>query len=167
MSERGQERFPPKVRKELERWGWHPGRNVRGEVDTWLARLYEKEPGLRDRPVVVAAARRILDEFGGLVFDRYGRGEDVAVSPFRFHPSAARTYPLGFPVFEELLRGPVFPVGLVEDEFDLLVDERGRVFLEADADLYVGAGIDEALIALILGRTLRPAFEVAPPDQPG
>src|SRR5262249_55046221 len=85
-------RFPPEVDARLQELGWYSGRDVSDRVDAWLARerpafadaAFERDgyPPYAPHP----AARRVLDEFGGLRSLSSGRGIAGARTPFEIFP---------------------------------------------------------------------------------
>lgn len=165
-------RFPPELGARLRELGWYPGREVRDRVDAWLAaerpafadEAFERDgyPPYEPHP----AARRVLDEFGGLGSRDAGRGIDGGRIPFEIFPVAGDE-DLGRLMFhvQELgrrLGQRLFQVGEVEQGMGALaVDERGRVFLTGTVDLFVAGGFDDALRYLLLG-----ARFPTPPDVP-
>jgi hypothetical protein len=143
-------RFPADVREVLAGAGWFPGRNVTAAVDAWL----DREAGALGGLVPSAAARRALDELGGLVLPQYGPGGRVGGGFTSWiHPtdrSLATEYLHGF---GQRLGTEVFPLGYSEDEgANLVADAAGRVFmLHWAGDLLVADGIDQAIVTLVRG----------------
>jgi SUKH-3 immunity protein len=143
-------RFPADVRAVLVTAGWSPGRDIGAAVDRWLARMAGPLRG----SAPPAVARRALTEFGGLVIPQYGpTGVIGGGFTTRLHPIDGDFVTGYLPDFGERIGSPVFPLGYSEDEgADLVIDAAGRVFmLHWVGDLFVAAGIDEAIITLVRG----------------
>lgn len=149
-------RFSPDVLQDLYLAGWRPGRDHRAGVDAWLERYAEVLSGFELSP----AARRVLDEFGGLVLPQRGPGGGPgggfpsSLFPFEMDDSDNRSLfgrPQGFS--EETGIG-VFPIGVYDDEgSDLVVDVAGRVLvLHWADDVLVGDSFESALDWLLCGR---------------
>ncbi len=141
-------RFPPDVARLLLDAGWFPGRDVSAEVDAWLIRDAGKLEGLTLSP----AARTFLVEFGGLTVPQFGPrgGLGGFASSYLPQPDAA---PLGrSAAFQEWYDVAVFPVGWNDDDAELAIDDRGRLFfLHWSDEFLVGDSPDAGLIALIRG----------------
>jgi SUKH-3 immunity protein len=155
-------RFPPEVDTALRELGWYPGRDVRDRVDAWLevARpdfadaAFERDGYPPYEPI--PAARRVLDEFGGLRSLSAGRGIAGARTPFDIFPRTGDD-DLSWMMFHVQALGRrlgqrAFQIGQVEQGMGALaVDEQGRVFLTGTIDLFVAGTFDEALRYLLLG----------------
>ncbi|GAB2931680.1 hypothetical protein GCM10027280_19230 [Micromonospora polyrhachis] len=151
-------RFPPDVRYVLEEAGWFPGREVTAAVDHWRNRFAGDLAGLTFFPV----ARAALTEFGGLRLPQFGRnGEPEGGFTSYLHPTRGGVATDAARTFAEEYDNPVFPLGNNEDgPSELVIDAQGRVFmLHWAEEFFVGAGIDEALVALIRGTELTPASD--------
>jgi SUKH-3 immunity protein len=181
-------RFPPRVNAALLTMGWDPGRDVRGAVDTWLARTlptfadaaFERDgfPPYRPNP----AALRAMYEFGGLAFGGGGRGVSMATTAFRILPACAGVFrsdgdvdhddPADFMINAQLLGRSigksVFQVGEVSAGLAaLVVAEDGEVYMAGTMDFYIGRTFDIALQSMILGITYGTLDAGLPEDEAG
>lgn len=151
-----QDRFPPEIARVLLDAGWFPGRDISGDVDAWARNHAGADTGWTFFP----AARAALREFGGLDLPQYGPAQNLG-GGFR-----SCTYPYPYPAggetprdsaegFTDVFGVEVFQIGDNEDgPAAIVMDEQGRVFLVHWADsFYLGAGIDQALVALIRGES--------------
>lgn len=140
-------RFPPEVRRVLDEAGWFPGRDVSAAVDQWEIRFADQLFGLPFFPVVRAALR----EFGGLVLPQYDRRGGLDGFASAVHPTGGSVVTSAARVFADEYDNAVFPLGNNEDgPAEIVMDEQGRVFfLHWAEEFFLGAGIDNALIALI------------------
>jgi hypothetical protein len=147
-------RFPDDVRQVLTTAGWRSDRNVGAQVSTWLAELYAATPGLDRRLPIFPAARRVLEEFGGLTFRQLKR-PGVATGGFdvQFWPTEGRVLTDLFVEFAADLGMPVFPLAWYEDgPSDIVAAADGRVFLLHEAgEFLVGPSPDEAMTRLVRG----------------
>ncbi|MFY1635100.1 SUKH-3 domain-containing protein [Solwaraspora sp. WMMB335] len=149
-------RFPPDVRHVLETAGWFPGRDVTPMIDRWRADWAAELDGL----VMTPAARTALTEFGGLTFPQFGAdGEADAGFPTFVHPVRGGLVTEEARVFIDEYDHQVFPLGGNSDgPSELVIDADQRVFMLHWAGyLFVAAGIDAALTALIRGGPFPPA----------
>lgn len=150
------ERFPKDVRQVLRSAGWRPGRNISRDVDEWLHKLRETQPGAMAGLPVVPAARAALAEFGRLRVpqaDLASTGDGFTTS---FHPPTEPFHRLdtdGARALGAMLRVPAFPVGVSDDgDTPLAVDADGRVFLLRTGGYEIlGETIDEGIVALVRG----------------
>lgn len=145
-----EDRFPPDVRRVLDDAGWFPGRDVTAAVGQWEIRYADKLSGLPFFPVV----RTALREFGGLALPQYGPGGKIGGGFASYlHPTGGGVGTEAAQGFAEEYGNAVFPLGNSQDgPAEIVMDEQGRVFfLHWAEDFFVGAGIDNALIALIRG----------------
>jgi hypothetical protein len=155
------DRFPAGVNEALLGIGWRPGRDVREQVDAWLAGWvdelaqlpFERDGYPRYEPIPAALA--VLYEFGGLYSLANGPGQTSAQIPFSIYPGRDDDL-MSFAVDAQLLGDRigrrVFQVGDVERRMGaLVVDESGRVFAVGPVELYLGRNIDEALGRMLLG----------------
>lgn len=148
-------RFPPEVLADLYQTGWRPGRDQRAAVDAWLRRYADALSGLQPP----AAARRALDEFGGLVLPQRGLrgaprlGFPSWLFPFELCEPATPSCFSRVQGFVEETGIPAFPFGVHDDgPSDLVVDEAGRVLLLHWADdCLIGDSVEEALGWLLCG----------------
>lgn len=138
------DRFPPDLSESLADAGWFPGRDIGAEIDAWAA-ANAAHPG---GPALFPAARSALAEFGGLIVgDRAGRGFTSYLYPARSGVRLDRS-----PGLTEEYGIAVFPLGVNEDDGEIVMDEQGRVFFLHWADrFYLGATIEQALVSLIRG----------------
>jgi hypothetical protein len=142
--------------------GWYAGRDVRAQVDEWLAaalprdydRAFERDgyPAYQPTP----AARKVLDEFGGLAAAGGLTGRSMATTNFRIFPVDGKGDLTGF-VFDvqllaERIGRRVFQVGEAERGMAAVaVDEDGRVYLVGPVVYHAGRTIEEALANMLLG----------------
>jgi tetratricopeptide (TPR) repeat protein len=149
------DRFEADVNERLLAMGWARGRDMRVELDDWLAprlaELSEKFSKQKGTPPYAPfpAAVAVMREFGGLVSWDNGPGQTMARMPFVIYP-APHDDLIGFAPdvqkLSETIGSRAFQVGEAERGLGaLVVDESGRVFLVGSVDLYAGANIDEAL----------------------
>jgi hypothetical protein len=147
-------RLPEEVRRVLTEAGWRSDRNVGAWVSSWLREVYDATPGAEQRLPLFPAARRMLQEFGGLAF-RQLKQPGVPTGGFnvRFWPTKGRIMLELFAEFGADLGMPVFPLGYYEDgPSNLVVAADGRVFLLHEAgEFLVGATPDEAMTHLVRG----------------
>ena len=147
-------RFPDDVRHVLSAAGWRSDRNVGAWVSSWLNDVYGATPGLERRLPIFPAARRLLDEFGGLTF-RQGKLPGVPTGGFevQFWPTDGRVLAELFAEFGADLGQPVFPLAWYADgPSDIVAAADGRVFLLHEAgEFLVGATPDEAVTRLVRG----------------
>lgn len=153
-------RLPEDVRAVLTAAGWRSDRDVSAWVTTWLKETADA------RLPIFPAARRLLDEFGGLRF-RQLKPPGVASGGFdvQFWPTDGRVLVELFAEFAADLGMPVFPLAWYEDgPSDLVVAADGRVFLLHEAgEFLVGATPDEAITRLVRGE---PPTEVDDSGEP-
>jgi SUKH-3 immunity protein len=161
----------PEVRESLLRLGWHLGRDVSEQVDEFLA---ERMDELAEMPferdgyppyVPIAAARSVLDEFGGLSSVLNGPGRTAAQVPFSIFPDGRDDDLMNFVIqvqmLGETIGEPVFQVGEVERGIGaLVIDGRGRVFVCGPVDLYIAENIYEAVDHLLRGIRAQELHEV-------
>jgi hypothetical protein len=152
--------------------GWKPGRQITGQVDQWLASdlpTFTDDAFRRDgfpiyRPS--EAARRVLDEFGGLCFQGGSKGISMAPASFWIYPvpEPAVVPPHLKPNFQNLttfmfsvqllgrrLGKQLFQVGEIERVAALVVAEDGMVYTTGVDDMLLGVTPEEALNNMILG----------------
>ncbi|WP_214406440.1 SUKH-3 domain-containing protein [Pseudonocardia lacus] len=152
-------RFPPMALRSLNRAGWKSGRRVPVAVDAWLA---DQGEALRLVPFS-AAARQVLDEFGGLTLDQL----DGSGTPLPGHRSLLFPHPACGPLtgaylgFTEETGIPLFPVGVHgEGPSELAIAPDGRTFLfHPTGEYHLGDSFDDALVTLT---TDRPALPLNP-----
>lgn len=146
-------RFAADVDAVLRQGGWFPGRNVRAEVDPWLAQLVADEELLADRPAAMEAARAVLHEFGGVYCEVYGPGLERGLTPFGFYPHVDPPDPWAFETLGEIVGTPLFPIGYAEEyRQHIVIAGDGRVFLDnSPNECLVGASIDEAIVSMVRG----------------
>lgn len=154
------DRFPGYVDDALVGLGWARGRDIRPEVDDWLARNGTGIPGYEPFPAALAAMR----EFGGLTSIANGPGQTSAQCPFTIYPTPSGEL-VGFApdvqALGERLGLRTFQIGEVEQGVGaLVVDEIGRAFLVGPMELYAGATIDEALIRMLEGLRCEELHEI-------
>jgi hypothetical protein len=109
------------------------------------------------RHVLVAPAFEAYAEFGGLRVTPGGEGEQIAPSVFHLDPTRVLHTAATLAALAAVLGSPLTPLG---DEGDgtgiIAIDETSRMFVVDHAgEWYLGASVDEALTALVLG--LQPA----------
>jgi hypothetical protein len=155
-------RFPADVNEMLLGLGWRRGRDVREEVDTWLARElpgvaampFERDGYPRYEPF--PEALKVLYEFGGLTSLANGRGKTAAQTPFSIYPTGRfddlGSFAVDVELFADRIGQRVFQIGDVERRMAaLVVDEKGAVYMVGPVDLYAGPNIDEALVRMLQG----------------
>jgi hypothetical protein len=145
-------RFPDDVRAMLRAAGWFPGRDISVQVADWLSRVHEEQPVAQELLPMFPVARAALAEFGGLQLEaqrRYGNPH----GGFRIEtwPDVGRVVLETYTDWAITIGASVFPLAWYEDgSSDIVVDERGRVYLLGLADNYlVAETVDEAIIALL------------------
>lgn len=140
---RSRERFPPEVHSDLLAAGWWPGRDVAAAVDQWLDRT-----GIDRELPMFDAARRALDEFGGLDIPQRGPSGKPGVGfTSRLYPRKLGPTTPEIHEFVEIIGRPVFPIGGNDNgPGHLVIDVDGRVYLLGPFDDYlVGDTFDAAL----------------------
>jgi hypothetical protein len=164
------ERFPPEVSEALVAMGWHRGRDVREQVDAWLADWvddladlpFERDGYPRYEPIPAALA--VLYEFGGLYSLANGRGRTSAQVPFAVYPGRdddLMRFAVDVQMLGDRIGQRVFQVGDVERRMGgLVVDELGRVFAVGPVELYLGKDIEEALTRMLVGIRAEELHEV-------
>ena len=95
-------------------------------------------------------------EFAGLAVPAGEEGEEVAPSAFVLDPMLARYSVATLAELAVAIRAPLSPLGEEGGGTGLLaIDDEGRVFVcDHTGEWFLGATIDEAITALVLG--LRP-----------
>jgi hypothetical protein len=157
-------RFPFELQGRLFDLGWRPGRDVSALVEPWLAenvnrlRAYRFPEHGYPEYEPFAAARKVFAEFGGLRSRDNSGGVTSARVPFLIFPGrpgeerSLSLDPFTAVEFGRCLGQRVFQVGIIEDGSAMLViAEDGSVYLAGSVEKYVGAGIDEAIAALLNG----------------
>ncbi|GAA3269004.1 hypothetical protein GCM10020218_008880 [Dactylosporangium vinaceum] len=139
------QRFPEDVRTVLTAAGWRSDRNVGAWIETWSATV----------PLpLFPAARRMLEEFGGLKFrQRKPPGRATGNFDVQFWPAEARVVADLFAEHAADLGLPVYPVAIYEDgPSDIAIAADGRVFLLHEAgEFLIGPTPDEAIVTLVRG----------------
>lgn len=131
--------------------GWYPGRREVARAEAW-SRALDKEGGFR----MSEAARKALEEFGGLKISVDGEGVDVAKCSFWIDPTLAvgeedRFGDLGHPLGIRL-----YPLGeAAEGNAFLGIDEFGQIYMVHDELYWIAPSMAEAAEALILGKRSR------------
>jgi SUKH-3 immunity protein of toxin-antitoxin system len=140
-------RFREPVRDVLERAGWFPGRNIKGEVTSWNRELKSSD-GFQMFP----AAEVALTEFGGLAVNQSASGISCAREPFTLIPILAVGEGDRFRHFSTYLNKDLYPLGEASGGHGFMaMAHTGEVYLLALEILLLGRDIDEALEHLILG----------------
>ncbi len=151
------DRFPPVVTETLVAAGWRPGARDDERAKSWAVRIagYAAPDG-RHHPVVPAALEAYA-EFGGLVLPAGDGGEEIAASTVDLDPFRALHTVATLAGLSAAISSPLTPLGEEGDGTGVLaVDAEGRVFVcDHGGDWYLGASLDEALTALIVGRQAR------------
>ncbi|MFI6443347.1 SUKH-3 domain-containing protein [Kitasatospora sp. NPDC050543] len=142
-------RFPADVAAELKQAGWHPGRWQIQQAEEWADALAG-----HDVPhAVFPAAVEAWAEFGGLSFEPSGPGRQIAPTPFLLDPLCGLHQPRTLADLGRALDTRLAPLG--EEMYGralLAIDEAGRVYsLDHVGEWYLGAGVDQAVSALLLG----------------
>ncbi|WP_441246584.1 SUKH-3 domain-containing protein [Kitasatospora sp. McL0602] len=97
------------------------------------------------------AARRILDQYGGLAIPPVGPGVEVASNGCVIDTAVARSGRTALVALAELLDSPVFPVGRVGSDV-LAIDDRGQLFRQGQSGWwYLGATAEDGLARLVEG----------------
>jgi hypothetical protein len=139
------------VEEMLKSAGWFPGRSDVARTEAW-ARTLEKEGGFQ----ISSAARRALEEYGGLRVSVEGEGLDVAKCGFWLDPALAIGEEDRFGDLGKASGIRLYPLGeAAEGNAFLGIDEKGEVYIVHDALYWIAPSIAEALEALILGKRSR------------
>ncbi|GIJ29632.1 hypothetical protein Vqi01_47940 [Micromonospora qiuiae] len=148
------ERFPSLVAETLAAAGWSPGRRDDARAREWALRIAADAAPDGRQHVVTPAAIEAYAEFGGLRVRPQGEGEQIAPSAFDLDPFRVRHSVATLAELAEVTGAPLAPLGEEGDGTGILaVDEQGRVFvLDHTGDWFLGASVDEAITALVLGR---------------
>ncbi len=151
-------RFPPDVRRVLDRAGWFPGRDFSAGVNHWMVSFADELAGLECPPTVRAA----LIEFGGLELPQLDRpGEPEGGFTSYLFPTLGEIVTDKARAFAVEFDNPVYPIGNNEDgPSELVADAQGRVFMLHWADdFFVGPDIDTAIVNLIRGTEMSEASD--------
>lgn len=136
------------VARILAEAGWDPNRDRSDEITRWLSQLGDCFP-------VVQGARDVLTRLGGLNVQLTGPGEEWSRQSFRIDPTLALGEDDRFADFSQMLGVRLFPLGEVGHEAFLALGEDRKIYaLMLDLWL-VGDSVDEALDALVRGRSGR------------
>lgn len=153
-------RFTPAVEAALRAAGWHPGRKLSPEQMAEYRRAVDR-PGLLGGRLwtVIGLPDRVLEEFGGLVFDGGGPGLDLNPRPFALDPTLAAHSVDTLVDAGRALGTPLIPLGVEGlDEAVLALASHGEVLaIDPVGEWSLGATIEEALDTLVTGRHPRPA----------
>lgn len=134
------------VVKVLKQSGWRSADDRSGLIAQW-------EETLREEFVLFPAARRVLEQFGGIEVRQTGPGEECAKSSFRVDPSLAWGEGDRFQMFSQKLGTVLYPLGDIDGGHAFLaVGDNGQVFALMDVVSLVGASITDALERLVRGR---------------
>ncbi len=146
------------VEEILRSAGWFPGRSDAARTEAW-ARALDKEGGFQ----MADAARKALEEYGGLTVSVDGEGADVAKCGFRLDPTLAIGEEDRFGGLGQALGIRLYPLGeAAEGNAFLSIDEKGEVYIVHDALYWIAPSIAEAVEALILGKRSRRAGSQTP-----
>ncbi|MFI5955624.1 SUKH-3 domain-containing protein [Cryptosporangium sp. NPDC051539] len=147
-------RFPEDVTAHLRKAGWYPGRRIaEADIERFDQRIRELT---RDDPPelrVSAAARPILEEFGGLTIG-------VPGNTWRVHPIDTDPDPERFAAISTWQDEPVTPVAELDppDPGDVVVGHDGRVFIgDFNGSYYLAEDFDWAVVRLIRGEEPLPS----------
>lgn len=148
------DRFPPLVTEALQAAGWVPGRRDDDRAQQWALRLAADAAPDGRQHTIVRAAVEAYGEFGGLLVRPQGDGEQITPSTFHLDPFLVGRSVGTLAELAAAIGAPLTPIGEEGDGVGILaVDEPGRVFvLDHGGDWYLGADLDEAITALVLGR---------------
>ncbi|WP_327071641.1 SUKH-3 domain-containing protein [Kitasatospora sp. NBC_01250] len=150
---RSQPRFPADVAAALKQAGWHPGRWEIRRAEEWADELLSRHSADGVQHAVFPAAIEAWAEFGGLSFDLGGAGRELARTPFLLDPICGLHLPRTLADLSRALDSRVAPLG--EEHYGqalLAIDEAGRVYsLDHTGEWFLGADLDQAVTALVLG----------------
>lgn len=146
-------RFPTEVASALARAGWFPGRRLRPRTGQWIDTLVGHRSPEGHRHSVFPAAVDAWTEFGDLTVDLDGAGRFLARTPFTVNPLAGLHRARTLLDLGRALDVAVAPLGEEHNGQALLaIDALGRVYsLDGAGDWFLGATVDLALTALIVG----------------
>ncbi|QES48628.1 SUKH-3 domain containing protein [Streptomyces venezuelae] len=150
-------RFPPAVDTALRTAGWQPGRWDIKQAEYWADALRDHTTPAGHRHTVFPAAVEAWAEFGGLTITAPGPGRQIAPTAVRLDPLTGLHLARTLADLGRALSTRLCPLGVEADGTShLALDAEGRVYsIDHTGDWYLGAGIDQALTALLTG--LQPA----------
>lgn len=146
-------RFPTDVIYELKRAGWRVGRKRLEQAEMWAKEVADHTSPDGYRHSVFPAALDAWSEFGGLHIAVDGPGAAVARRPFTLDPTLGLHLTRTLADVGRSLGTNLCPLGGEDDGAGFLaIDPAGRVFaIDHTGEWFLGASIDTALTALILG----------------
>jgi SUKH-3 immunity protein of toxin-antitoxin system len=147
------ERFPAEVADVLRDAGWSAQPRTDAQVDTVVGFVSRVVGHYGARIEVFPAATEVLTAFGGLYVLQDGPGRELRRRPFAIDPMQVAASAETLADLGKVLQTRLFPIGMEGDhESVLAVDEAGRVFALDHAGVwYLGASVDAAITALVLG----------------
>ncbi|MEU5022871.1 SUKH-3 domain-containing protein [Streptomyces milbemycinicus] len=146
-------RFSVPVDAALREAGWQPGRRDIHQAEYWADTLRAHTSPAGHLHAVFPAAVEAWAEFGGLHVIPPGAGRHIAPTPFHIDPLHGLHLARTLGDLGRALDTALSPLGEEAGGQALLtIDAEGRVYsLDHTGDWYLGADIDAALAALVMG----------------
>ncbi|MGO4420001.1 SUKH-3 domain-containing protein, partial [Streptomyces sp. MCAF7] len=146
-------RFSVPVDAALREAGWQPGRRDIHQAEYWADTLRAHTSPAGHMHAVFPAAFEAWAEFGGLHVIPPGTGRHIAPTPFHIDPLHGLHLARTLGDLGRALDTALSPLGEEAGGQALLtIDAEGRVYsLDHTGDWYLGADIDAALTALVMG----------------
>ncbi|MGW3570437.1 SUKH-3 domain-containing protein [Streptomyces sp. NPDC000941] len=146
-------RFSVPVDAALREAGWQPGRRDIHQAEYWADTLRAHTSPAGHMHAVFPAAVEAWAEFGGLHVIPPGTGRHIAPTPFHIDPLHGLHLARTLGDLGRALDTALSPLGEEAGGQALLtIDAEGRVYsLDHTGDWYLGADIDAALTALVMG----------------
>lgn len=148
-------RFSDVTASELLRAGWRPGAepDVQAEMAETMAEDIVEVSGQEFRHEAFPAVYQAYAHTGMLVITRRAPGTDQRTQAFEICSDRGRHYADVLHEFGRVIGARLFPLGRLNYESLLAIDEHGRVFhLDQAGEWFVAGSYVEALETLIQGR---------------